>query len=153
MDNPKLPMNRELAETRLASLEKRLERNPLLEKRCKETINQYISKGYARKLIQNEIKNTSNITNLIPHHCILSSKKPDKARVVFNACTKSEIVSLNNNIFKGSDLLNSLITILFCFCLEQFAVIITDIEQMYHQLKVRESDQNALRFLWRTTKF
>ena len=41
-DNRKLPMNRELAENRLVSLEKRLERNPELEKRYKETINQYI---------------------------------------------------------------------------------------------------------------
>ena len=34
----------------------------------------------------------------------------------------------------------------------QYAVI-TDIEQVFHQLKVIESDQDALRFLWRTTKF
>ena len=37
-DNPKLPTNRELAENRLVSLEKRLERNPVLEKKYKETI-------------------------------------------------------------------------------------------------------------------
>ena len=65
-DNPKLPMNRELAENRLVSLEKRLDRNPVLEKRHKETFKQYISKGYVRKLTQNEIRNTSDITNVIP---------------------------------------------------------------------------------------
>ena len=32
-DNPKLPMNRKLVENRLVSLEKRLERNPVIEKR------------------------------------------------------------------------------------------------------------------------
>ena len=26
-----------------------------------------------------------------------------------------------------------------------------DIEQMYHQIKVKESDQDALRFVWRNT--
>ena len=31
-------------------------------------------------------------------------------------------------------------------------VVIADIEQVPHQLKVRESDQDALRFLWRATK-
>ena len=67
-DHPKLPMNRELAENRLVLLEKRLERNPALKKRYKETISQYISKGYARKSTQNEIRNTSDITNFIPHH-------------------------------------------------------------------------------------
>ena len=34
----------------------------------------------------------------------------------------------------------------------QYAVI-ADIEQIFHQLKVRENTQDALRFLWRTTKF
>ena len=34
----------------------------------------------------------------------------------------------------------------------QYAVI-ADIEQMFHQLKVKKSDQDALRFLWLTTKF
>ena len=37
-DNPKLPMNRELTE-------KRLERNPVLEKRYREPISQYILKS------------------------------------------------------------------------------------------------------------
>ena len=66
-DNPKLPINRELA-----------------EKSYKEIINQYISKGYARKLTQKEIRNTSDIINFIPHHCVLNPKKPDKVRAVFN---------------------------------------------------------------------
>ena len=34
----------------------------------------------------------------------------------------------------------------------QYAVI-ADIEQMFHQLKVRESDQDVLRFFWWTIKF
>ena len=34
----------------------------------------------------------------------------------------------------------------------QYALI-ADIEQMFYQLKVRENDQDALMFLWRTTKF
>ena len=52
-------MNRELAGNRLVSLEKGLERTPVLEKRYKETISQHISKGYARKSSQNEIRNKS----------------------------------------------------------------------------------------------
>ena len=72
-NNPKLPMNRELAENRSVSLKKRLERNPVLEKRYKETIKQYISKGYVRKPTQNEIRNTLGITNFIPHHLCFES--------------------------------------------------------------------------------
>ena len=66
-DNPKLPMNRELA-----------------GKSYKEIINQYIFKGYARKLTQKEIRNTSDIINLIPHYCVSNAKKPNKVRAVFN---------------------------------------------------------------------
>ena len=145
-------MNRELAENRLVSLEKRLERTPVLEKRYKETISQHISKGYARKLSQNEIRNTSDVTNFISHHCVFNPKKPDKVRAVFDTGVKFKGVSLNDNLLKGPDLLNSLITILICFRLGKYAVI-ADIEQMFHQLRVRQNDQHALRFLWRTSKF
>ena len=31
--------------------------------------------------------------------------------------------------------------------------MIADIDQMSHQLKVKENDLNGLRFLWQTTKF
>ena len=145
-DNPKLPMNRELAEIRFVSLEKRLERNPVLEKRYKETITQYILKGYARKLTQNEIRNTSEITNFIPHHCVLNPKKSDKVRAVFDAGARFKGISLNDNLLKGPDFPNSLITILIRFSLGQYAVI-AEIEQMFHYLKVRKNDQDALRFL------
>ena len=141
-----------MAENRLVSLEKRLERNPVLEKRYKETIDQYISKGFARKLTQNENRNTSDIANFAPHHCVLNPKKLDKVRRVFDAGAKFKRISLNDNLLNGPDLLNSLITILIPFRLGQNAVI-ADIEQMFHQLKVRQSDQDALKFLWRTTKF
>ena len=44
-DNLKLTINSELAQNNLVSLQKKLERNPVLENSYKETINQYISKG------------------------------------------------------------------------------------------------------------
>ena len=34
----------------------------------------------------------------------------------------------------------------------QYAAI-ADIEQMFHQIKVKEKDRDALRILWQTTKF
>ena len=56
----------------------------LAGKSYKEIINQYIFKGYARKLAQKEIRNTSDIINFIPHYCVLNAKKPNKVRAVFN---------------------------------------------------------------------
>ena len=103
-------MNRELAENRLVLLENRLERNTRLEKRYKQTTTQYVSKYYARKLTQNEFRNTSDITNFITHHCALTPKKLDKVRAVFDAGTKFKAISLNDNLLKVPDLLNSLTT-------------------------------------------
>ena len=51
---------------------------------------------------------------------------------------------------KGPDYLNSLVGILLRFRRDKFAVM-ADIEQMYHQIKVKESDQDALIFAWRNT--
>ena len=68
-------------------------------------------------------------------------------RAVFDTGPNFKSIYLNDNLLKDPDLLNSLITILTRFRLRKYAVI-ADIEQMFHQLKVRENDQDALRFLW-----
>ena len=49
---------------------------------------------------------------------------------------------------KGPDLLNNLVSILMRFRIGEFAVV-GDIEQMFHQLKVRKTVRDALRFAWR----
>ena len=48
-DKPVLPYNRNLASKRLENLKKKLSKDQLLAKRYSETINTYISKGYAPK--------------------------------------------------------------------------------------------------------
>ena len=76
----------------------------------------------------------------------MNSKKPDKMRAAFDADAKSKSVFLDDILLRDLDLLSSLATILIRFLLGQYAVI-ADILQMFHYLKFRESDQDALRFL------
>ena len=76
----------------------------------------------------------------------MNSKKPDKMRAAFDAGAKSKSVFLDDILLRGLDLLSSLATILIRFLLGHYAVI-ADILQMFHYLKFRESDQDALRFL------
>ena len=57
-----------------------------------------------------ELKQTPPYTNYIPRHGVKNGNKPGKVRVVFDTGAKS--TSLNENLFKGPDLLNSLITVL-----------------------------------------
>ena len=61
---------------------------------------------------------------------------------------QKNIVALNENLLKGSDILNSLIGIILRFRMNEFAVI-GDIEQMFHQVNVQNTDRDASRFLWR----
>ena len=150
-DHPKLPKNKELALQRLYSLEKKLQKSPELEEKYSDAMKEYTDKGYAIKLSEREANKTSNITNYIPHHCALHPKKPNKVRVAFDASAKYKNDTLNNHLLKGPDLINNLVSILIQFRPGKYAVT-ADIEQMFHQVKVKKSDQDALRFLWRFLK-
>ena len=59
-DNIILPYNRELTEKRLYSLEKRFTKNPHFKHLYEQQINDYIEKGYGKKLSENELPITSN---------------------------------------------------------------------------------------------
>ena len=76
----------------------------------------YINKGHELKLLAEELKQT------IPHHNVKNVNKPRKVRVVFNAGAKFQSTSLNENLFKGPDLWNSLIIVLIRFRKEEFAL-------------------------------
>ena len=147
-DEPKLPNNRALAVSRLKSLESKFSKQPQLAEKYKTTINDYISKGHATKLTQAESSVVTSITNYIPHHGVTNPNKPGKVRVVFDAAAKYGNTSLNDNLLQGPDLLNNLVGLLFRFREGKYAIM-ADIEQMFHQIEVKKSDRDALRFVWR----
>lgn len=51
-------------------------------------VNNYLEKGYARRLSAEEASTRSNITWYLPHHPVLNPNKPGKVRVVFDAAAK-----------------------------------------------------------------
>ncbi|XP_048581431.1 uncharacterized protein LOC116618474 [Nematostella vectensis] len=57
-------------------------------------------------------------------------------------------MSLNDCLLTGPDLLNNLVGVLIRFRCNKVGIM-GDIEKMFHQVKVREADQDSLRFLWR----
>ena len=59
----------------------------------------------------------------------------------------SLIVQLNDFVYQGPDLTNKLVGVLLKFR-EYPIAFMSDIEAMFHQVKVSESDRDALRFLW-----
>ena len=68
--------------------------------------------------------------------------------MVFTAVTKHQNVALNDKFLSGTDLLQSLIGIIFRFREHQIALS-ADMEAMFLQVAVRKDDSRCLRFLWR----
>ena len=71
--------------------------------------------------------------------------KPEQARQI---CSKFHGKSLNNFFLVGPDLLPNLLFVLMRFREHKYAIS-ADIEGMFMQVGLLESDQHSLRFLWR----
>ena len=74
-----LPFNRAAAEARLQYLKRRFSRDPGLEATYRAVIDDYVIKGYARKLTPEEAAKNSNITWYLPHHPVFNVNKPKNA--------------------------------------------------------------------------
>ena len=147
-NKPTLTYNKSPALSRFHSLENKFKQHPEFADKYKSTVKDYISEGHAVMLLPEEARDRSPVTNYVPHHGVTNVNKPGKVRVVFDVAEQFDKTCLNEKLLKGSDYLNNSIGILLRFRREPYAVI-SDIEQMYHQIKVAENDQDALRFVWR----
>ena len=68
--------------------------------------------------------------------------------VVFDAAFRFNEYCLNENLLKGPDLLNNLISVLLKFQSGRY-VSTSAIKQFFYQVRIIPSDPDALRFLWR----
>lgn len=143
-----LPNNKVMAERRFEQLEKRLRRDPDLCSRYCKSLNDYIEKGYAKKMTQEQVETTSSRTYYLPHQAVINPKKPEKLRVVFDAAAKFRNRSLNDALVTGPDLVNSLVGVLMRFRCGA-VTISADIESMFSRIRLPANDQDALRFFWK----
>ena len=143
---PNLQNNRPVADRRLSLLKKRLQREPLVHEKYKDFMNDLLKKDYARKVC-NQDPGPLGINWYLPHHPVFNPQKPGKIRVVFDCSAKYNGTSLNDQLLQGPDLTNTLVGVLSRFRQDQIALM-SDIEAMFHQVRVRPSDCDALRFLW-----
>ena len=130
---------------RLISLEKQGEK---VVKSIGEKINEYVNKGYAKKLSPDEVKKLGDNVWYLPVFGVFNPKKEGKMRMVFDAAAKVKSVSLNSMLLTGPDELSSLVDILRRLREKLFAVG-GDIREMFHQIKIREIDQKYQMFLFR----
>ncbi|XP_028415393.1 uncharacterized protein LOC114538415 [Dendronephthya gigantea] len=143
---PDLPNNKTQAEHRLQLLKKRLNNNPELLRKYRDFMDKLFEKDYASEAINKE-EGSLGTRWYLPHHPVFHPQKPDKVRVVFDCSAKYGNTSLNDRLLQGPDLTNSLVGVLTRFREEPIAFM-SDIEAMFHQVRVRPSDRDALRFLW-----
>ena len=145
-DEP-IPNNVYVAKSRLKSLVKKLARDDLYDRYEKE-IDKLLEKNYAEEVPESEIESSdSGKIWYLPHHAVISEKKPGKVRVVYDCASQFHGKSLNDRCFQGPDLVNKLLFVLLRFRLHQYAIQ-ADIEAMYNQIRIPLYDRNALRFLW-----
>ena len=143
---PRLENNKSLAENRLKTLRKRLQREPVVLEKYKEFMNNLISNDYARKVGSQE-PGPLGTHWYLPHHPVFNPQKPGKIRIVFDCSAKHRDTSLNDQLLQGPDLTNTLVGVLSRFR-EDHIALMSDVEAMFHQVRVRPSDCDALRFLW-----
>ncbi|XP_014671509.1 PREDICTED: uncharacterized protein LOC106812200 [Priapulus caudatus] len=141
---PLFPNNMWVAEQRLQSLTKRLEKDEKLCSKYKQGMADLLEKGYAE--VVSEGKTDSSVWYL-PHQPVVSPQKPDKVRIVFDCAATFQGKSLNDRVLQGPDLTNSLVGVLLRFRQHPVALM-ADIEAMFNQVRVPPEERDALRFLW-----
>ena len=84
----------------------------------------------------------------IPHHAVIRrDKETTKLRIVFDASSKTEGVSLNGCLNSGPCLVANLFDVLLRFRCHQIALI-SDIEKAFLQVSIAPEHRDFLRFLW-----
>lgn len=144
----KLRESRNIAMSRLDSLEKRFKRQPEMKKQYEHFIHEYLELGHMKRVIPQVNEDTA--TFYLPHHCVFKSKeKTPKIRVVFDASCKTDAnLSLNDVLLVGPVVQPDLVSILIRFrCF--IYVFSADIIKMYRQILVDPSQISLQRILWR----
>ena len=141
---PNLTSNREYALNRMNSLHKGLLKNAEKKKHMVDFMRRIFDQGHAEiapPLLPHEER------WYLPLFGVYHQKKPNKVCVVFDSSAKFQGVSLNDALLTGPDFTNSLLGILLRICQESVAVA-ADVEQMFHNFKVKENHRNFLKFFW-----
>ena len=138
-----LPDNRNQAVKRMHHLKRRFIKDPQFFEDYKRQMEVLASKCYAKKT---DVKPDNGKLWYLPHHGVKHVSKPGKARIVFNCSTNYGGASLHRNL-SGPDLSNQLNGILMRFRTGE-VVFIGDIETMFYQVKVPDSQRSFMRYLW-----
>lgn len=113
-------------------------------------VSDYELKGYAHKITDMEqLETPISSVWYLPLNVVQNPRKPGKVRLVWDAAATVEGTSLNSELLKGPDMLVPLPKVISCFR-EGPVAFGGDIQEMYHQIRIRSDDKQAQRFLFRS---
>ncbi|XP_068719031.1 uncharacterized protein [Montipora capricornis] len=147
-DGPPKESNYEVAYQRMLSSEKTFKR-----KNCIEDAQVEIQKLLEQEFFV-EIKQIDhNVPEwYLPMQAVLTPDRTTKLRLVYDASAKGQNgKSLNDNLEKGPNYINSLPNVLIAWRFDQVAYS-GDMRKMFNQVRIHPDDQVFHRFLWRTNE-
>lgn len=148
-DDVHLPDSFPMAMQRYSTIVKRMRRDKTFAQLYVHQIEDFINKGYARRLTPVEAATRDDRTWFLPHFGVQSVHKPGKLRIVFDAAATVNGSSLNSALLKGPDLNKPLVNILMEFRMRRVGVC-ADISEMFLQINMQPDDRRSQRFLWRS---
>lgn len=104
--------------------------------------------GIAERVVDN-IGDVNDRVYYMPHQAVIrESSMSTRLRVVFDASSHDKYSkSLNDNLESGPNMTADLVGLLLRFRGHRITLV-ADIEKAFLQIQIRESDRDALRFLW-----
>lgn len=144
-----LPNSFSMAVNRFLNIERKMMKDPAYGELYRSTIDDYLKKGYAKKLTAAEIQKPKGPLWYLPHFGVRNPNKPNKFRLVFDAAATINNISLNSELMSGPDANQPLVKVLSLFREKEIGVC-ADIKEMYHQIIIRPEDRDAQRFIWRS---
>ncbi|XP_012228825.2 uncharacterized protein [Linepithema humile] len=142
-----LGQSKSTAQRRFCSLERRLQGNLKLKNQYVQFIREYIQLEHMEAIEDSELTEPGYY---LPHHPVIKDTSlTTKLRVIFDAsCKTSTGYSLNDVLMVGPVLQPDILDIILRFRLWQF-VMTADIEKMYRQVWIDDSQKRHQRILWR----
>ncbi|XP_066585561.1 uncharacterized protein [Prorops nasuta] len=140
--------SREIAERRLRSTLRRLEKHSDLRNSYNQFMQEYSRLGHMTE-IPNPAEHLKTPIYYLPHHAVTNqSSSSTKVRVVFDAsCKSTSGKSLNDILRVGPTIQQDLFSIILRFRQHQYALT-ADIQKMYRQINVAEEHRDLQRILW-----
>ncbi|XP_043287492.1 uncharacterized protein [Venturia canescens] len=137
---------RAMAERRFLALERRLRKSASLWDSYSKAMQEFIDLGHMTKVVGEPQPGGCYISH---HPVIKEGSLTTKLRPVFDASAKSTSgISLNDTLLVGPTIQDDIFSLLLRFRKHNY-VLTGDIEKMYRQFWVQESDRKYQRILWR----